>query len=220
MATCNVRTPSRSITPRWGPVRYRPPTCTYAPRGPPVRVGELATSRKYPPGKYHRSFSLPGQRGVLRHQRRTAPLQRHGGGPPGEYRDRGGGGGGGPLGAAGGGCRGHSLVLCRPRHRRQPSSATTTTTTTTTTCPCRPNRRPGSNQQPNTTPASGKRRGRARAARTGEMAAQRAGRVGWICGRGRGGAHAHAHAHLHAARGPAPGGPRLLLHGRRRQGRR
>ena len=36
----------RSSLPQWGSIRFRPPTCTYAPRGPSVRAGELTEARK------------------------------------------------------------------------------------------------------------------------------------------------------------------------------
>ena len=46
-----VRAVGRSIPPPWGSVRFRPPTCTYAPRGCIVRVVERAKSRKIPTRK-------------------------------------------------------------------------------------------------------------------------------------------------------------------------
>ena len=42
-----ARVVSRSISPQWGPIRFRPIICTYAPWG--VRVDELAKSRIVPP---------------------------------------------------------------------------------------------------------------------------------------------------------------------------
>ena len=52
-APAQVRAQGRSISPRWGSTRFRPPTCTYdaPPRGPSVRVDGPAKSRNLPTPK-------------------------------------------------------------------------------------------------------------------------------------------------------------------------
>ena len=65
-----VRVASRPIPPQWGSLRFRPPICTYAPRGPSVRVDELAQSRKMPARKALPLFSV-SRHWVLQPPRRT-----------------------------------------------------------------------------------------------------------------------------------------------------
>ena len=78
----SVRVVSRSILPRWGPIRFRPLICTYdaPPCGPSVRVDEPTKSRKIPTQKILPLFLLRDQgvqsaAGLLADGRGTGPAE-------------------------------------------------------------------------------------------------------------------------------------------------